>query len=211
MQNQVIQPVNGDPFVGMLETPVTSSPLVASFLSNLPAYRTGVSPVLRGVEIGLAHGFLLVGPFIKVGSSIGSNRRVQMQHRGAGGRTRRPPYHTAWEGAGAAFSIRLEQGPFSICSMQRIELQQEDQQQAARREAGQRIIGLIEATRATILAAAASEQITTSGQSSGSSLMIAREPAEGANLGQMTESKWSSSTEGRWRPERSAEGGAAHT
>ena len=31
-----------------------------------PAARsTGVSPLLRGVEIGLAHGFLLVGPFIK--------------------------------------------------------------------------------------------------------------------------------------------------
>lgn len=51
----------------MLETPVTSSPLVANYLSNLPAYRTGVSPLLRGVEIGLAHGFLLVGPFIKLG------------------------------------------------------------------------------------------------------------------------------------------------
>jgi photosystem I subunit 11 len=58
--------MNGDPFVGMLETPVTSSPLVAGYLSNLPAYRTGVAPVLRGVEIGLAHGFLLAGPFIKV-------------------------------------------------------------------------------------------------------------------------------------------------
>lgn len=64
---QVIQPINGDPFIGMLETPVTSSPLVANYLSNLPAYRTGVSPLLRGVEIGLAHGFLLVGPFIKLG------------------------------------------------------------------------------------------------------------------------------------------------
>ncbi|EFN51918.1 hypothetical protein CHLNCDRAFT_32796 [Chlorella variabilis] len=64
---QVIQPVNGDPFIGMLETPVTSSPLVAGFLSNLPAYRTGVPPLLRGVEVGLAHGFLLVGPFIKLG------------------------------------------------------------------------------------------------------------------------------------------------
>jgi photosystem I subunit 11 len=26
-----------------------------------------VSPLLRGVEVGLAHGFLLVGPFIKLG------------------------------------------------------------------------------------------------------------------------------------------------
>lgn len=66
-KSQVIQPLNGDPFIGMLETPVTSSPLVASYLSSLPAYRTGVSPLLRGVEIGLAHGLLVTGPFIKLG------------------------------------------------------------------------------------------------------------------------------------------------
>ena len=104
---QVVQPINGDPFIGMLEvgvmptifyprlpvnlnalagpgpsackahrhadsvapltvaaipqTPVTSSPVVAGFLSNLPAYRIGVSPLLRGVEIGLVHGFLAAG------------------------------------------------------------------------------------------------------------------------------------------------------
>merc|ERR1719265_1917771 len=63
----VIQPLNGDPFIGMLETPVTSVPFVANYLSTLPAYRSGVSPLLRGVEIGLAHGFLLPGPFIKLG------------------------------------------------------------------------------------------------------------------------------------------------
>ncbi|KAK9907365.1 hypothetical protein WJX75_002256 [Coccomyxa subellipsoidea] len=66
-KQQVIQPINGDPFIGMLETPVTSSPLVAGFLSNLPAYRIGVSPLLRGVEIGLVHGLLVTGPFIKLG------------------------------------------------------------------------------------------------------------------------------------------------
>uniref|UniRef100_A0A7S0T1S6 Photosystem I reaction center subunit XI, chloroplastic n=1 Tax=Mantoniella antarctica TaxID=81844 RepID=A0A7S0T1S6_9CHLO len=64
---QVIKPINGDPFIGMLETPVTSSPIVANFLSNLPAYRTGVSPLTRGVEVGLAHGFFVTGPFIKLG------------------------------------------------------------------------------------------------------------------------------------------------
>lgn len=64
---QVVEPLNGDPFVGGFETPITSSPLIAWFLSNLPAYRTGVSPLLRGVEVGLAHGFLLVGPFVKTG------------------------------------------------------------------------------------------------------------------------------------------------
>lgn len=64
---QVVEPLNGDPFVGGLETPITSSPLIAWYLSNLPAYRTAVSPLLRGVEVGLAHGFLLVGPFAKTG------------------------------------------------------------------------------------------------------------------------------------------------
>merc|ERR1719389_389641 len=64
---QVIKPINGDPYIGMLETPVTSAPIVANYLSNLPAYRVGVSPLLRGVEIGLAHGFFLCGPFIKLG------------------------------------------------------------------------------------------------------------------------------------------------
>ncbi|XP_039027546.1 photosystem I reaction center subunit XI, chloroplastic-like [Hibiscus syriacus] len=64
---QVIQPINGDPFIGSLETPITSSPLIAWYLSNLPAYRTAVNPLLRGVEVGLAHGFLLVGPFVKAG------------------------------------------------------------------------------------------------------------------------------------------------
>ncbi|KAK6289440.1 hypothetical protein POUND7_000981 [Theobroma cacao] len=64
---QVIQPINGDPFIGSLETPITSSPLIAWYLSNLPAYRTAVSPLLRGIEVGLAHGFLLVGPFVKAG------------------------------------------------------------------------------------------------------------------------------------------------
>merc|ERR1711985_207630 len=64
---QVNTPLNGDPFVGMMETPVTSSPIVANYLSNLPAYRIAVSPLLRGVEIGLAHGFFLPGPFIKLG------------------------------------------------------------------------------------------------------------------------------------------------
>merc|ERR1719293_626127 len=66
-QVQVIKPLNGDPFIGMLETPVTSDRNVVNYLSNLPAYRTSISPLLRGVEIGLAHGFFLPGPFIKLG------------------------------------------------------------------------------------------------------------------------------------------------
>ncbi|KAK9070298.1 hypothetical protein SSX86_010698 [Deinandra increscens subsp. villosa] len=62
---QVIQPINSDPFIGSLETPVTSSPLIAWYLSNLLGYRTAVNPLLRGIEVGLAHGFFLVGPFEK--------------------------------------------------------------------------------------------------------------------------------------------------
>merc|ERR1719378_1355169 len=69
---QLIKPLNNDPFIGMLETPLTSAPIVVNYLSNLPAYRTGVSPLLRGVEIGLAHGFFLPGPFIKLGPLRGA-------------------------------------------------------------------------------------------------------------------------------------------
>ena len=29
VQAQIIKPINGDPFIGMLETPVTSSPIVS--------------------------------------------------------------------------------------------------------------------------------------------------------------------------------------
>merc|ERR1711988_1094834 len=64
---EVIQPLNNDPFIGMLETPVTSAPIVVNYLSNLPIYRIGVPILLRGFEIGLAHGFFLPGPFIKLG------------------------------------------------------------------------------------------------------------------------------------------------
>jgi hypothetical protein len=54
---------------------------VVNYLSNLPAYRTGVSPLLRGVEIGLAHGFLLPGPFIKVGCSPSSSSKSRQQNQ----------------------------------------------------------------------------------------------------------------------------------
>nr|YP_009296212.1 photosystem I subunit XI [Sebdenia flabellata]AOM65147.1 photosystem I subunit XI [Sebdenia flabellata] len=62
-----IQPYNNDPFVGNLSTPVSTSSITKSLLSNLPAYRRGLSPLLRGLEIGMAHGYFLVGPFDKLG------------------------------------------------------------------------------------------------------------------------------------------------
>lgn len=64
---QFVKPYNDDPFVGNLSTPITTSSLTRTFLSNLPAYRTGLSPLLRGLEIGMTHGYFLVGPFYKLG------------------------------------------------------------------------------------------------------------------------------------------------
>ena len=62
-----IKPYNGDPFVGHLATPISSSSVTRGILQNLPAYRFGLTPLLRGLEIGLAHGYFLIGPFFKLG------------------------------------------------------------------------------------------------------------------------------------------------
>ena len=62
-----IKPYNDDPFVGHLATPITSSAITRAILQNLPAYRFGLTPLLRGLEIGLAHGYFLMGPFVKLG------------------------------------------------------------------------------------------------------------------------------------------------
>nr|YP_008965752.1 photosystem I reaction centre subunit XI [Porphyridium purpureum]ATJ02948.1 photosystem I reaction centre subunit XI [Porphyridium purpureum]BAO23728.1 photosystem I reaction centre subunit XI [Porphyridium purpureum] len=62
-----ISPYNEDPFVGNLSTPINTSSFTKGLLSNLPAYRRGLSPLLRGLEIGMAHGYFLIGPFYKLG------------------------------------------------------------------------------------------------------------------------------------------------
>ena len=62
-----IKPYNNDPFVGNLATPISTSGFTKAFISNLPIYRRGLSPLLRGLEIGMAHGYFLVGPFDKLG------------------------------------------------------------------------------------------------------------------------------------------------
>lgn len=68
-----VKPYNDDPFVGNLSTPITSSSFTKGLLTNLPAYRKGLSPLLRGGEIGLAHGYFLIGPFYKLGPLRGSD------------------------------------------------------------------------------------------------------------------------------------------
>jgi len=67
MSTNFIKPYNNDPFVGHLQTPITSAAATKSILQNLPAYRSGLSPLLRGLEIGLAHGYFLIGPFAYLG------------------------------------------------------------------------------------------------------------------------------------------------
>ncbi|MCS6814239.1 MAG: photosystem I reaction center subunit XI [Cyanobacteria bacterium] len=62
----VVRPA-GDPQIGNLATPVNSSTLTVWFINNLPAYRPSLSPQRRGLEIGMAHGYLLLGPFSLLG------------------------------------------------------------------------------------------------------------------------------------------------
>jgi photosystem I subunit 11 len=63
----LIQPYKGDPFVGHLSTPISDSALTRAWINNLPAYRKGLSPILRGLEIGMAHGYFILGPWTKFG------------------------------------------------------------------------------------------------------------------------------------------------
>lgn len=53
----------GDPQVGNLATPINSSGFTKAFINSLPAYRAGLSAQRRGLEVGMAHGYLLFGPF----------------------------------------------------------------------------------------------------------------------------------------------------
>ena len=66
--SEFIKPYNNDPFVGNLSTPVTTSTTTKVYLGNLPIYRKGLSPLIRGLEIGMAHGYFIIGPFYVLGS-----------------------------------------------------------------------------------------------------------------------------------------------
>lgn len=63
----MVQPYNNDPWKGNLSTPFNDSPIVRAYIRNLPAYRPGLTPFMRGLEIGMAHGYFLVGPQVVVG------------------------------------------------------------------------------------------------------------------------------------------------
>lgn len=66
--------VANDPLVGNLETPLNSSSFSKWLLSNIPFFRTGLSPLWRGLEIGMAHGYLLFGPFALLGPQRNSEQ-----------------------------------------------------------------------------------------------------------------------------------------
>ena len=62
-----VEPYGNDSTIGHLSTPVTTSMLTRAFLGNLPVYRADLSSLLRGLEVGMAHGYFLIGPFYKLG------------------------------------------------------------------------------------------------------------------------------------------------
>jgi len=64
---EVVFPAGRDPQNSNLETPVNSSGLVKWFINNLPAYRPGITDMRRGLEVGMAHGYWVLGPFTKLG------------------------------------------------------------------------------------------------------------------------------------------------
>jgi photosystem I subunit 11 len=63
----VVSAFQDDPFVGHLSTPISTSSITKTYLSLLPAYKTGLSPLLRGINIGFVHVYLLLGPFVTLG------------------------------------------------------------------------------------------------------------------------------------------------
>jgi photosystem I subunit XI len=62
---QVVSAADGQ--VSNLSTPVNGSGIVQAFIGNLPIYRNGLSAQRRGLEVGMAHGYFLLGPFTLLG------------------------------------------------------------------------------------------------------------------------------------------------
>ena len=56
-----------DPAEGNLQTPLNGTDFTLSLIRNLPIYRANLAPSSRGLEIGMAHGYFLFGPFALLG------------------------------------------------------------------------------------------------------------------------------------------------
>jgi len=64
----LIQYRGKDRFAGdQMQTPVNASGFAKQFLANTAFYREGLKPWQRGLEIGMAHGYFLIGPFTSLG------------------------------------------------------------------------------------------------------------------------------------------------
>ena len=63
----IVRPYNDNIYLGHLSTPISDSGFVRAFINNLPAYRSGVSPFIRGLEVGMAHGYFAIGPWVLLG------------------------------------------------------------------------------------------------------------------------------------------------
>jgi photosystem I subunit XI len=61
---EVIFP-DSDPQGSNLSTPINNSKLAKAIVNSFSAYRQGLSPLRRGIEVGLAHGYWQIGPFFK--------------------------------------------------------------------------------------------------------------------------------------------------
>jgi photosystem II CP43 chlorophyll apoprotein len=81
----IVQPFSNDPQQGNLATPVNNSDTALGWVKQLPIYRTGLSPITRGLEIGMAHGYLLLGPFLKLGPLRNSDNALLAGFGGAAG------------------------------------------------------------------------------------------------------------------------------
>ncbi len=56
-----------DPQLGTFLTPINNTPAIELFIKWLPINRPSISPLARGLEVGMAHGYWLVGPFTLLG------------------------------------------------------------------------------------------------------------------------------------------------
>lgn len=66
-RNQEVVFPAGNPQNGNLLTPINNSGFTKWYLSILPAYRKGLTPLRRGIEAGVFHGYWLINPFAKLG------------------------------------------------------------------------------------------------------------------------------------------------
>jgi photosystem II CP43 chlorophyll apoprotein len=81
----IVQAPQNNPQIGNLITPINNSDVTLGWVKNLPIYRAGLSPITRGLEIGMAHGYLLLGPFLKLGPLRDTNTALWSGWGGASG------------------------------------------------------------------------------------------------------------------------------